>query len=106
MHSPEEHGIARVAWQENQEAYLESGKGAQHVKGVHELLVLRLAALTCPGSCTLALLPLALLLQPSIRILNICSKQRKSLPHQHFYALVGSYAVSTKIRSWSSLHRN
>lgn len=58
-------------------AYLEGGKGAQHVKGVQELLVLRLAALTCPGSYTLALLPLALLLQPSIRILNICSKARQ-----------------------------
>ncbi len=80
MHSRGEHNIARVAQQGRiRKTYLEGGKGAQHVKGVHELLVLRLAALSSLGSCTLALLALALLalallLQPSIRILNICSK--------------------------------
>jgi len=75
VHSRGEHNIARVAQQGRiRKTYLEGGKGAQHVKGVHELLVLRLAALSSLGSCTLALLALALLLQPSIRILNICSK--------------------------------
>ncbi len=75
VHSEEEHNIAWVARQGRvRKPYLEGGKGAQHVKGMHELLVLKLAALTCPASCTLALLPLALLLQPSICILNICSK--------------------------------
>ena len=53
-------------------AYLEGGKGAKHVNGVHQLLVLCLTALCRLAATSLALLALALLLQTSICILNIC----------------------------------
>lgn len=59
--------------------HLEGGKGAKHVKGVHQLLVLGLTGtLRCLGS-HLALLTLALLLQAGVRILNVCTSARSGL---------------------------
>ena len=56
-------------------AHLEGGKGAEHVKGVHQLLVIRLAGTLSCFSSHLALLTLALLLQAGICVLNICTNQ-------------------------------